>query len=143
MTTASRIALDPAWNAYITGDTSDQDFPATANAFQRHLLGFTDAFVAKVVIAGDLRVAFRASPKTIGPNVVALYLLRVFNNGPDGSDGVVLSSAIPRGMAFESDGVRRARLHKPCQRRNKRHNHLLQPVLDSKRNRTFDLVHLP
>jgi uncharacterized protein DUF11/beta-propeller repeat-containing protein len=101
-TTASRIALDPAWNAYVTGDTTDPGFPATANAFQRHLLGFTDAFVAKVVIAGDLRVSFTASPKTLGPNVVALYRPRVFNNGPDGSDRVVLSSAIPRGMALVS-----------------------------------------
>jgi hypothetical protein len=56
------IAVDPAGNAFITGDTISTDFPVTAGAFQTqdHLDGFGnptwDAFVAKLNPAGSAPV---------------------------------------------------------------------------------------
>lgn len=51
---ANRIAIDPAGNAYLVGQTqSTEDFP-TANAFQKsHGGGVVDAFVAKVSANGQ------------------------------------------------------------------------------------------
>jgi hypothetical protein len=46
-----RIAVDPAGNAYVTGDTDSPNFP-TANALQRNYAGGVDAFVAKVNPSG-------------------------------------------------------------------------------------------
>jgi Calx-beta domain-containing protein/beta-propeller repeat-containing protein len=46
-----RIAVDPAGNAYVTGDTDSPNFP-TANALQRNYAGGVDAFVAKLNPAG-------------------------------------------------------------------------------------------
>jgi hypothetical protein len=46
------IAVDGSGNAYVTGDTSSQNFP-TVNALQRtHSGGFTDAFVTKISSSG-------------------------------------------------------------------------------------------
>ncbi|HEY1336331.1 MAG TPA: SBBP repeat-containing protein [Bryobacteraceae bacterium] len=45
------IALDPAGNAYITGDTTSYNFPATA--FQRSPRGAQDAFAAKLSPTGN------------------------------------------------------------------------------------------
>jgi hypothetical protein len=45
------IAVDTAGNAYVTGDTTSNDFPPTPNAFQTVNLG-TDAFVAKIIHPG-------------------------------------------------------------------------------------------
>jgi hypothetical protein len=47
------IALDPAGNAYVTGQTFSSAFPTTAAAFDRTLDGFDDAFVTKVNTAGS------------------------------------------------------------------------------------------
>jgi hypothetical protein len=44
----SGIAVDPAGNVYVTGDTSSKDFP-TRNALQPVISRSSDAFVAKIV----------------------------------------------------------------------------------------------
>ena len=65
-TLVSAIAADPAGNAYITGTTSDPDFPATAGALQTALSAAnqqsnflappSDAFVAKLNSTGSAMV---------------------------------------------------------------------------------------
>jgi uncharacterized protein (TIGR03437 family) len=45
---ASAIAADAAGNAYVTGSTFDDAFPATPGAYQAKRAGDTDAFVAKL-----------------------------------------------------------------------------------------------
>jgi hypothetical protein len=49
----SRIAVDPAGNAYVAGTTSSSNFPTTAGAFQTSLNGLRDAFVAKLNANGS------------------------------------------------------------------------------------------
>jgi beta-propeller repeat-containing protein len=44
----SGIAVDPAGNVYVTGDTSSKDFP-TRNALQPVISRSSDAFVAKII----------------------------------------------------------------------------------------------
>ncbi len=41
------IALDPAGNIYVTGETNSSNFPVTSGAFLTHAPGGEDAFVAK------------------------------------------------------------------------------------------------
>jgi len=64
-TKAGSIVVDPAWNAWVGGNTSDTDYPVTSNAFQPGMKGESDGFFAKIVITGDLRAtlapAFRRS----------------------------------------------------------------------------------
>lgn len=50
------IAVDSAGDAYVTGETTAQDFPTTPSAFQRSLHGFEDAFVTKLNAAGSALV---------------------------------------------------------------------------------------
>lgn len=47
------IAIDSAGNAYVTGETDSQNFPTTANAFDRTKNGASDAFVTKVNANGS------------------------------------------------------------------------------------------
>ncbi len=99
-TVGNGITLDPAWNAYVVGTTADTDFTVTPGAFQPTLIGNTDAFLARVVIAGDLRAAVTTSSTSIGRNGVVIYHARLFNAGPDGSDNLVFTNAIPPGMSY-------------------------------------------
>ena len=50
------IAADAAGNAYVTGSTFDDAFPATAGAFQTKRVGGTDAFAAKLNPQGSAMV---------------------------------------------------------------------------------------
>ena len=45
---AAAIAVDASGNAYLTGDATSADFPTTAGAFQRTMLGFQSAYVTKL-----------------------------------------------------------------------------------------------
>ncbi len=45
---AAGIAVDAGGSAYLTGDTVSTDFPTTAGAFQRTMLGFDSAYVTKL-----------------------------------------------------------------------------------------------
>jgi uncharacterized protein (TIGR03437 family) len=54
--TVNGIAADAAGNAYVTGSTSDDAFPATAGAFQTKRAGGTNAFAAKLNPQGTAMV---------------------------------------------------------------------------------------
>jgi uncharacterized repeat protein (TIGR01451 family) len=92
--------VDPAWNAWVGGNTSDTDYPVTANAFQPGMKGESDGFFAKVVIAGDLRATLAPATASVLHNSVVTFTATVTNLGPDGSDAVVLSDVIPSGFSF-------------------------------------------
>ncbi len=100
-TSAYSIALDNAWNAYVAGTTLDFDFPVTPGAIQKDYQQFADAFVTKIMIAADLKTTFLMSVSSVPRNGVVIYHARVTNDGPDGSDNVVFSDAIPAGMSYE------------------------------------------
>jgi hypothetical protein len=101
ITGGNGIAVDPSWNAYVAGETSDADFVMTPGAVQPHLLGSSDAFVAKVVIAGDLRITSSVPSSKVARNSVIIFHARITNYGPDGSDTVLFSNAVPPGLAYE------------------------------------------
>ena len=50
------IAVDPAGNAYVTGNTTSSNFPTTAGAIDTTLNGSDDAFVTKLDPAGSMLV---------------------------------------------------------------------------------------
>ncbi|HEY2171912.1 MAG TPA: hypothetical protein VGJ30_19980, partial [Candidatus Angelobacter sp.] len=99
-TKAGAIVVDPAWNAWVGGNTSDTDYPVTSNAFQPGMKGESDGFFAKIVIAGDLRATLTPATATALHNSVVTFTANVTNLGPDGSDAVVLSDVIPSGFSF-------------------------------------------
>jgi uncharacterized repeat protein (TIGR01451 family) len=96
------IAVDPAWNAWVGGRTTDTDFPVTPDAFQPGLKGQADGFFAKVVIAADLKVTMTQSATFVAKGTIVGFHATVSNLGPDGSDAVVLTDAIPAGFSFSS-----------------------------------------
>jgi uncharacterized repeat protein (TIGR01451 family) len=95
------VAVDPAWNAWVAGNTTDVDYPVTPDAFQPDLKGNSDGFIAKVVIAGDLRLLMHDNISTVARNAVVTFFAQVTNLGPDGSDNVVFSNPIPAGYSFD------------------------------------------
>jgi uncharacterized repeat protein (TIGR01451 family) len=101
-TSGATIFVDPAWNAWVGGNTLDADYPVTANAFQPGRKGNSDGFFAKVVIAADLKIAMTQSATSVARNTIVGFTATVTNLGPDGSDAVVLTNAIPAGFSFSS-----------------------------------------
>lgn len=99
-TSATAIVVDPAWNAWVGGDTIDFDYPVTSDAFQPGLKGNSDGFFAKIVIAGDLRATLAPATTSVLHNSVVTFTATVTNLGPDGSDAVILTDAIPSGFSF-------------------------------------------
>jgi uncharacterized repeat protein (TIGR01451 family) len=99
-TKAGSIVVDPAWNAWVGGNTSDTDYPVTPDAFQPGMKGESDGFFAKIVIAGDLRVTLAPATAAVARNSVVTFTANVTNLGPDGSDAVVLTDVIPSGFTF-------------------------------------------
>ena len=51
---ATAITVDPAGNAYVTGQTTSPDFPVTAGAFQQHLKGTRNSFLATLDPSGNV-----------------------------------------------------------------------------------------
>lgn len=51
---ATAITVDPAGNAYVTGQTASPDFPVTAGAFQQHLNGTCNGFLATLDPSGNV-----------------------------------------------------------------------------------------
>ena len=100
-TRANAIFIDPAWNAFVGGNTFDQDYPVTGNAFQPGLKGNSDGFLAKIVIAGDLRVTLTENATSVARNGTVTFFAQVKNLGPDGSDNAVFTDSIPSGFSFE------------------------------------------
>jgi uncharacterized repeat protein (TIGR01451 family) len=99
-TTGWSVVVDPAWNAWVAGSTQDSDYPVTPDAFQPGLKGNSDGFLAKIVIAGDLKVALGQSAAVVPRNSVVTFSPAVTNLGPDGSEAVVLTDTIPSGFSF-------------------------------------------
>jgi uncharacterized repeat protein (TIGR01451 family) len=99
-TIGTTVTLDPAWNAYIGGYTSDSDFPVTSNAYQPGLKGTTDGFLSKVVIAADLTATMKDNVSSISRYGYVTFYGRVTNLGPDGADNVVFNDPIPSGWAY-------------------------------------------
>ena len=102
ITIGGAIAVDTAWNAWAAGNTEDTDFPVTPDAFQPGRKGNTDGFFAKIVIAADLKVSMAQSAASVPRNTIVGFTATVSNLGPDGSDAVVLTDAIPAGFSFSS-----------------------------------------
>ncbi|MGZ4897444.1 MAG: SBBP repeat-containing protein, partial [Candidatus Angelobacter sp.] len=100
-TTAFAIFVDPAWNAFVAGNTFDSNYPVTSNAFQPGLKGNSDGFLAKIVIAGDLRVTLKENVTSVFRNGTVTFFGQVTNLGPDGSDNVVFTDSIPSGFSFQ------------------------------------------
>jgi uncharacterized repeat protein (TIGR01451 family) len=99
-TQGGAITVDPAWNAWVAGNTRDTDFPVTPDAFQPGMKGESDGFIAKVVIAANLGATLAENTTLVARNSTVTYTERVANAGPDGSDAVVLTDAIPSGFSF-------------------------------------------
>ena len=99
-TVGTTIFMDPAWNAYVAGYTSDSNFPVTSTAYQPKLKGATDGFLSKVVISGDLKATMTDNVSTIAHNGYVTFYARVYNAGPDTSNNVAFSDPIPSGWAY-------------------------------------------
>src|SRR4029079_7426989 len=50
---ADGLSVDSAGNAYVTGQTSSNDFPTTLGSYDRTFGGYSDVYIAKVAPAGD------------------------------------------------------------------------------------------
>ena len=100
-TAANSIFVDPAWNAWVAGVTDQSDFPVTANAFQPGIKGSADGFFAELIIAGDLKVTLASNVKAVAKNGNVILTGDLFDLGPDGSDAVVFTEAIPAGYRFQ------------------------------------------
>jgi uncharacterized repeat protein (TIGR01451 family) len=96
------IWVDPAWNAWVGGNTSAGDFPVTPDAFQPGLKGNSDAFIAKVVIAADLALLSPTAPATIHQGQTLTYSLLIGNQGPDNSDNLVITDMLAPGTSLVS-----------------------------------------
>jgi uncharacterized repeat protein (TIGR01451 family) len=99
------IWVDPAWNAWVGGNTSAADFPVTSDAFQPELKGNSDAFIAKVVIAADLALLSPTAPATTHQGDTLTYSLLIGNQGPDNSDNLVITDTLASGTSFVSDSL--------------------------------------
>jgi uncharacterized repeat protein (TIGR01451 family) len=99
------IWVDPAWNAWVAGNTSAADFPVTPDAFQPGLKGNSDGFIAKVVIAADLALLSPTAPATIHQGQTLSYSLLIGNQGPDNSDNLVITDTLAPGTSFVSSSL--------------------------------------
>ncbi len=71
------IAVDSSGTAYVTGATNSSNFPTTTDAFQKTLLGITDAFITKLI-----------------PGEIALsYSTYLGGNGADIGNGITVDSS--------------------------------------------------
>lgn len=85
----SNIAVDPAGNAYLTGNTTSPDFPTTANAYQSTFKGTPSAYIAVL------------SPDGSSLNYSTLYGGNGGSNATgiafDPSGAVVIAGSVDRG----------------------------------------------
>jgi PKD repeat protein len=96
-----KIALDGNGCAFVTGETSSSDFPATYNAYGKSHSGLTDVFVAKF----DITVPVASA----GPNLVVNESTTVAFNGSASFDNVAI---VNYSWAFY-DGVRNMTVNGP------------------------------
>ena len=94
------IALDAARNAYLTGETSSEDFPTTAGALQTAFGGFPgDSFVAKLNAGGTALVY---STFLGGNNTDRAYGITVDAGGNAYIAGATASVDFPTVSAFQT-----------------------------------------
>jgi uncharacterized repeat protein (TIGR01451 family) len=105
--TGNSIVVDSAWNAFVVGTSlKSESFPLTSNAFQSSFKGAdSQAFLAKLIIAADLKVTATASPNPVAHGANLTYTLSVTNNGPDVSDGDTLTDVLPANTTFVSSST--------------------------------------
>ena len=90
---ASRIAVDSAGNAYVTGGTRAADFPTTSGAFQRTKSGSgEDAFVSKLSASG---AALVYSTYLGGASPDGGFAIAVDESGAAYIAGITMSSDYP------------------------------------------------
>ncbi len=113
-TAGNSIFVDPAWNAWVAGSTDQSDFPVTANAFQPGIKGAADGFFAELIITGDLKVTLSSNVASVAKNGNVILTGDLFDLGPDGSDAVVFTEAIPVGYKFQGVSTNATSCTKPA-----------------------------
>ena len=73
-----------------------------------------DGFFSKIVIAGDLKVTLGSSVASVARNGNVILTGSVFDLGPDGSDAVVFTEAIPAGYKFQGVSTNATSCTKPA-----------------------------
>ncbi|HKR00217.1 MAG TPA: SBBP repeat-containing protein [Pyrinomonadaceae bacterium] len=105
-TYAYGLALDPAGNAYVAGETTSADFPTTPGSVQTTFGdGGSDSFITKldfVTRNADLAVELSATPEVAPPGSQLTYQINVSNNGPHQATDVTLTDELPSGVSFLS-----------------------------------------
>ncbi|HZS09589.1 MAG TPA: SBBP repeat-containing protein [Blastocatellia bacterium] len=102
---ANGIAVDSNGNAYVTGNTSSNDFP-TVKAVQPTIaagtFGVVDAFVTKLGVEADLAIASGGSRNPVMVNNNLTLTLTATNRGPSPATGVTVTHQVPAGANFVS-----------------------------------------
>ncbi|NOT59899.1 MAG: DUF11 domain-containing protein, partial [Acidobacteria bacterium] len=96
------LAVDSAGNAYVTGLTNSQDFPATPNALRNNNAVGLDGFIAKFTLNTDLALTLTDAPDPVMVGNLLIVTLTVTNNGPDVAAGVMLAVTLPVGVTFNA-----------------------------------------
>ena len=113
-TIANAIFVDPAFNAWVGGNTSATNFSVTPDAFQPGRKGNSDGFFSKIVITGDLKVTLGSNAASVARNGNVILTGDLFDLGPDGSDAVVFTEAIPAGYKFQGVSTNATSCTKPA-----------------------------
>jgi uncharacterized repeat protein (TIGR01451 family) len=102
------IAVDSAWNALVVGTSlKGEYFPITTSPYPAYQSSFKNAasqgFVAKLIIEADAKMLIQgASPNPVTHGTNLTYTLAAYNNGPDVSDGDIITDVLPAGTTFVS-----------------------------------------
>lgn len=104
------VAVDPAGNVYLAGNTSsDTDFPTTAPMQSAYGGGLADAFVAKLAASpSDFSVTASSNSASIPAGQVANYNIKVSSvNSPFGGSVTLTCSGLPMfaGCGFNPTAV--------------------------------------
>jgi photosystem II stability/assembly factor-like uncharacterized protein len=99
-TQGNGIAVDSSFGAYVTGQTSDHNYPVTAGAYQTTFPSQfgSNPFVSKLesspALSADLQVTQTVMPTgTVTGSLT--YNITVTNHGPDTAYSLVLSDSVP------------------------------------------------
>jgi hypothetical protein len=108
-TSPNGIAVDPSGIAYVTGSTSNHNFPTTPGAYQTQFTSSfqTNVFISKIAaspgLSTDLQVSLSASPNGMissGAN----YTITVMNNGPDQAFDLTVNGNLTPGLLIQGCG---------------------------------------
>ena len=91
------IALDSSNNAYVAGQTYASNFPVSGSAFQKSLLGITNAVVAKLNSSGN---ALSYASYLAGSGSEAAYAIAVDSNQQAWLTGITSSDDFPLANAL-------------------------------------------